>query len=311
MKICLIAEGILPIPPSGWGGVEHLIWNFKTQLEKLGDEVFIINTKNIQEIVQTVNSNNFDAVHLHYDQYANILPHLNCEKKFITSHYPYLENPEPSCLFLYDILKNCQSHIISLSDRIKKSLVDIGIEENNISILPCGIDTELYSIDYTDVLYPDRSIILGKIEPRKRQAHLQNKGLNIDFVGNYSDPNFDFSDEHYLGEQTKQDIMENLTAYANMILLSKGEAHPFVCLEALASGLGLVISESSTANLDLSQPFITVIPDEKISDFDYIKEQIENNRKISLSMRKEIRQYCFDNFDWSAIIKQYKKILET
>ena len=32
MKICLIAEGKLPIPPQGWGGVEHLIWNFKQQL---------------------------------------------------------------------------------------------------------------------------------------------------------------------------------------------------------------------------------------------------------------------------------------
>lgn len=104
--------------------------------------------------------------------------------------------------------------------------------------------------------------------------------------------------------------MENLTAYSNMILLSSGEAHPFVCLEALASGLGLVISEQSTANLDISKPFITVIPDNKINDRDYLNSKIEENRKISLSMRKEIRQYCLENFDWSNIIKKYKKIIE-
>jgi hypothetical protein len=27
-------------------------------------------------------------------------------------------------------------------------------------------------------------------------------------------------------------------------------------------------------------------------------------------MRAEIRQYCADNFDWSIIINNYKKIIE-
>ena len=103
--------------------------------------------------------------------------------------------------------------------------------------------------------------------------------------------------------------MENLTAYANMILVSSGEAHPFVCLEGMAAGLGLVLSEQSTANLDLSQPFITVIPDDKIEDRTYLKQKIQENREISLGMRKEIRDYCFTNFDWSSIIKQYKEII--
>ena len=103
--------------------------------------------------------------------------------------------------------------------------------------------------------------------------------------------------------------MDNLTSYANMVLLSSGEAHPFVCLEAMASGLGLVLSEQSTANLDLNQPFITVIPENKLYDTDFIRKEIEENRKTSLSMRKEIRQYCYDNFDWCVIIEKYKEII--
>ena len=146
---------------------------------------------------------------------------------------------------------------------------------------------------------------MGKLEPRKRQAFLQKKGLNIDFIGNNADPSFDTTDPCYFGEQSKQDIMDNLTAYANMILLSSGEAHPFVCLEGMAGGLGLVLSEQSTANLDLSQPFITVIPDDKLDDTAYLKEKIEENREVSLGMRKEIRDYCFTNFDWSSICLLY------
>ena len=95
MKIALIGPGIMPIPPTGWGGVEHLIWNYNNQLKKIGDEVVIINTKDLHEVVRIVNSGNFDAVHLHYDHYSTVMPHLNCKKKMVTSHYPYLENPEP------------------------------------------------------------------------------------------------------------------------------------------------------------------------------------------------------------------------
>ena len=311
MKIGLIGPGIMPIPPKGWGGVEHLIWNFYQQLKKVGDEVVIINTPDVNNIVSTVNGGDFDAVHLHYDQFAGVMPYLSCGKKMITSHYPYLENPEPQYVFLYDLLKNSGSHIVSLSDRIRDEFVRRDIPENQISILPCGIDTDLYSIDMDDVVHPDRSIVVGKIEPRKRQAHLQKRGLNIDFIGNCADPNFDQSDPYYLGEQSKQDIMDNLTAYANMVLLSSGEAHPFVCLEAMVAGLGLVLSEQSTANLDLSQPFITVIPDDKIDDFEYLDEKIQENREISLGMRKEIREYCYNNFDWVNVIKKYKSIIES
>jgi len=28
-------------------------------------------------------------------------------------------------------------------------------------------------------------------------------------------------------------------------------------------------------------------------------------------MRNDIRKYCFDNFDWSSIIKQYKSIIDS
>ena len=309
MNIALIGPGIMPIPPKGWGGVEHLIWNFAQQLKKVGDEVTIINTPDLNEVVKEANSHDFDAIHLHYDQFANVMPHLKCEKKMITSHYPYLENPEPQYVFLYDLLKESQSHIVSLSDRIKDEFIRRGIDSTNVSVLPCGIDIDLYSLD--DVVYPDRSIVVGKLEPRKRQSFLQKKGLNIDFIGNNADPSFDIDDPCYFGEQSKQDIMDNLTSYANMVLLSSGEAHPFVCLEGMSAGLGLVLSEQSTANLDLSQPFITVIPDDKLEDTSYLKEKIEENREISLGMRNQIREYCRINFDWSSIIKQYRGIIES
>jgi len=310
MKIALIGPGELPIPPNGWGGTEHLMWNYYLQLQKLGHEVIIFNTKNLDEVVSKVNSGNFDAAHLHYDVFSRIMPHLNCPKKLNTSHYPFLDNPEPSYTWIYDELNKSDSHVIALSDSIRDEMIRRGIPENNVSILPCGIETEAYSIDYEEVLHPDKSIMVGKILPRKRQAFIQKKNLNVHFIGGIEDNSFNISDPNYLGEQSKQDIKENLTAYANMLLLSTGEAHAFVGVEALAAGLGLVVSERSAGNLDVTKPFITVIPEDKINDDDYLKEKIEENKKVSITMRKEIRQYCFDNFDWSVIINKYTSIIE-
>jgi glycosyltransferase involved in cell wall biosynthesis len=74
-------------------------------------------------------------------------------------------------------------------------------------------------------------------------------------------------------------------------------------MEALSSGLGLVLSEFSTANLDLSLPFIDVIPESKIGDLDYVERIIRINREKSIGMRGEIRKYAEENFSWKKIIK--------
>ena len=48
MKITLIGPGIMPIPPTGWGACEILIWDTKLALEKLGHEVQIAKIQKCQ-----------------------------------------------------------------------------------------------------------------------------------------------------------------------------------------------------------------------------------------------------------------------
>ena len=43
MKIALIAPGIMPVPPPGWGAVEILIWDYYNELQAAGHNVVIIN----------------------------------------------------------------------------------------------------------------------------------------------------------------------------------------------------------------------------------------------------------------------------
>ena len=109
--------------------------------------------------------------------------------------------------------------------------------------------------------------------------------------------------DRYLGEWSKVHLYDNLTKYANLALLSDGEAHPLVCLEAMSAGLGLVISEYSAANLDTTLPFIDVITEDKIEDIEYVSEVLENNRRVSVGMRDEIREYA-RSFSWEKIVEE-------
>ena len=55
MKIAIVGPGIMPIPPTGWGAVEILIWDQKLALEELGHEVRIVNTASGIEILKEIN----------------------------------------------------------------------------------------------------------------------------------------------------------------------------------------------------------------------------------------------------------------
>jgi len=107
-----------------------------------------------------------------------------------------------------------------------------------------------------------------------------------------------------LGEWSKETLYQNLTEYGNLVLLSDGEAHPLVCMEALASGLGIVVTEWGRANLDDKKEFITIIPENKVNDIDYVEKKIIENREVSLQNRKSIIKYS-KSFDWIEILQKY------
>ena len=55
---------------------------------------------------------------------------------------------------------------------------------------------------------------------------------------------------------------------------------------------------------------MTVIPDDKWNDLEYVSEELKRNREISVTMRKDIRQYGVDNFSWQVLVKKYVENIE-
>jgi glycosyltransferase involved in cell wall biosynthesis len=313
MKIALIGPGIMPIPPPGWGAVEILIWDYYNELKKLGHSVMIINTKDIGKIIDIVNTYNFDFVHLHYDVYYIILFHLRCPRIAITSHYPYIDRIEKHREDGYDrmfnyLIKQSKFYNFVLADKDKDTFLRYGANPNYIKKIKNGINSSLFSFEETPKF--DKTIYLGKITPRKNQSRYQNMDT-IDFVGNCDDSSFNMIRSNYLGEWTRERIHGELTNYVNLLLISEGEADPLVVKEALIAGLGVVINKSSSENLDTNQDFITVIEDEKAKDLEYVKEKLEENKKISITKRSEIRKYGISKFDISIEVESYLKVIES
>jgi glycosyltransferase involved in cell wall biosynthesis len=314
MKIVIVGPGIMPIPPYGWGAVESLIWDYKEFLEKINNiQVKIVNTCNNNEIIEQVNQLNPDIVHIQYDNHCHLASRIHCKNIVATSHYGYLDQLDQRTGDGYwGIFRTFINHnnvkIHSLSPSIQDMYIKHGADSNRVGMVPNGARPDLFRYA-EECLKPNRSIYLAKIDYRKKQYMYQSISC-IDFVGNYADVNFNRNHPNYLGEWNKPTLYENLTNYANLVLLSDGEAHPLVCCEALMAGLGLVISTYASANLDLSLPWIDVIPNEKLEDIQYINHIIKYNQEKSVKYRKQIREYALKTFSWNVIIEHYLDMLK-
>jgi len=303
MKITIVGPGIMPIPPTGWGAVEILIWDLKNAYEELGHQVQIVNTQNLNEIIDQIKDFDPDFVHFEYDDMIVAYPFIQYPKA-ITTHFAYLQTPEKigSYVNVLNHFKTYSPNVFCLSQEIVNvynSLVSI--PEENLYLTPNGVNSSNFTYKTTPE-YPDRSIYLAKIDYRKRQ-HLFQSIDSLYYAGNIASDEFD-KEKNYLGEWNKETLYNNLTDYGNLVLLSDGEAHPLVCMEALSAGLGLVVSEYAKANLDVTKDFITVIPENKINDIEYVEKEIIKNRKYSISHREEIKEYS-KKFEWKTIVEEY------
>lgn len=312
MKIILIGPGNKNIPPKGWGACESIVWDYYNNLKECCDVEFI-SEPNINNIIKLCNEKKPNIVHIMYDDYYVVAKYIECKNIFLTTHFAYITNKNIETfeyyknIFLPTIEFQNYYTLIALSKEIADVYIANGFNESKIKVLRNGAREDLFK--YTlEPKFPNKSIYVGKIETRKSQYKYQLIN-SIDFAGNYHNSSFDCSKSNYLGEWNKSVLYDNLTEYGNLVLLSDGEADPLVIKEALIAGLGVVVSECAKANLDLTKSFISVIPNEKLNDINFVKQQIEINREICKKERENIRNYGLKMFSWKNIIQEYLKII--
>ena len=305
----LIGQAYAPvsIPPKGYGAVESIIWDYKTYLQQLGHKVVVINTADKREIIDAVNRCRPDVVHLHQYPLSGVLNKIRAPVKIFTSHSGH-EISQLACYRL--IAKHFMPYlkdglfIFVLSPVWRQAFIDCGYHPAEVFVALNGADHRRFQFRKTP-LHANRGIYLGNITGIKRQ-HLYQTIDSLDFVGPHGNAKFDQTRANYLGEWTREYLYAHLSDYANLVILSRVEAAaPLVVLEALVCGLGVVVSEAASVNLDTKLPWVTVIPEQKITDIDFVAGEIARNRAISLRHREAIRQYGIDNFSWEKLIPRY------
>ena len=344
MKIILVGPGILPIPPIGWGAIEILIADQAEMLKRLGYQVCIVNESNKKKAIDKIDSLKGDIVHFHYDEHIDWVKEINCNRIYITSHFGYLskysQNPK---LFKNKLLFFLIKIIIKITPNTICSLFGFNTKQRNLieyySIFKKFLHTRAKviclsaEIENTYKKFHSKAtltvfhnggrvdlirfsnkaknekeaICVGKIEIRKNQANLQSI-KEIKFVGPIVDKRFNKNNPNYLGIWSRENLFNNLTNYSTLVLISDGEAHPLVCCEALIAGLGLVISEEASANIDRSLPFIDIINRNDIYKKDYIYKIIKKNIELSQKYRDEIREYGLSKFNIEILMQKYPPI---
>ena len=174
MKISIVGPGIMPIPPTGWGAVEILIWDSKNALEALGHTVQIINTKNGGEIINQINSFKPDFVHIQYDEFVPIIEYIQYPCA-ITSHFGYLERKEMfnGYINVANEFQRIKPNVFCLSEGIEKVYnVMFNIPKEKTFVTPNGVNLDRFRVTNTPK-YSDRSLYLAKIDYRKRQHMFQ------------------------------------------------------------------------------------------------------------------------------------------
>jgi hypothetical protein len=196
--------------------------------------------------------------------------------------------------------KNENFYIFSSTQNDINTLVKFGSDVDHCWLSRLGVLPDSYQFD-ENVTY-DRTLSFSQICDRKRQYLIQDFD-NVDFVGRMEYGKFS-NRTNYKGEMLREKLNTEITKYSNFTLLSSVEnTTPLVVKEALICGLGVVVSEQVSVELDASLDFIDVIPEDRIEDLSYIKDILEKNKKYSVRNRNQIRDYGIKTFGLSNILE--------
>ena len=272
----------------------------------MGHDIQILNDSNPNKMLNQMHEFEPDFVHINYDDWVPLYPHIKYPCA-CTTHFAYLNIDRRDMMGPYkervfDMFSLIKPVVFGLSDTVNRAYQYLaGIPQEKLFLNPNGVMLDNFRVT-DDPKHSEASIYLAKIDHRKRQFLFQ-KIKSLYYAGNIAEDRFDQS-KNYLGEWKKETLFENLTEYGNLVLLSDGEAHPLVVAEAFSAGLGVVLSEWATANLDLNRKFISVVPEDMIYNAKYIEHKITQNREYSINNRQEILDYAKE-FEWTRILSQY------
>lgn len=271
----------------------------------------------------------YDIIHFHEAEFSFPLFSFHIKKpKILHLHgidADLLKRQQPSRLVLKHVANLC----ISLSGKMTKELMSLGIPKEKIAYLPNGVDVELFcpknEKEDNLVLFVGRitfdkglHVLLKALQHLKEPINLVIIGppdWDIPFYQNVFLPlikNINQEGKHkitYLGALDQADIIKWYQRASVFVLPSFSEAFPIVILEALSCEIPVVatpvggIPEIVRNNEDGF--FVPPNNPQKLAEA--IQYLIEN-KDIRMRMGREGRKRVMKNFSLDVIVKRLCKI---
>ena len=260
MKITQVTPGLISIPPTGWGAIEKIIWNYKIQFEKMGHQCDIQYLDDID--------NTSDIVHIHVANLAILAQERGIPYIFSLHDHHVVRHGKESHTYKEN-LKAIKGSIISFTHA--ESLCNYFDETDKLFYLSHGVDTELYKNHtllkpYTKLLcvanngYADNQTIDRK---GFRYAIEAAKELNlpITVVGPKNNENFFNSNKDLLryeklhiidSNPNEEELIKLYNEHSIFLHPSELEAgHPnLTLLEAISCGLPIVGTYDGTKEIN-------------------------------------------------------------
>lgn len=250
MKIVQITPGLIQIPPNGWGAVEKIIWAYKLELEKLGHEVDI-------KYSGEVNQGDYDIVHVHVANLAIDLADRGIPYVFtMHDHHSEVFGKFSQCF--QDNLKAIELSVLSLVPA--EHLISYFGNPSNLRYLPHGVDVNFFEAKNREVSQSGhRLLCVGKNgyfndENFDRKGFglaleaAQELGLPLTVAGPKSNKAFfesifaSYDKLNLIFDLTEEQLKEQYALHTIFLHPSIVEAgHPnLTLLEAMSTGLPIV-----------------------------------------------------------------------
>lgn len=302
----MLGVGGQPIPPSGRGAIESVIWAYATGLRERGHVVQILNVRPGRvplALPKIVGGGGFDWIWTHHERMvmpANFWGRVFGASVVHTSHRPITDLEGLDRNTARRIRLGARAgHQLSLTSELL--LTNRVLNPScQVAHAPNGVDAAAFRVQAAG---EPKAICLGGISRRKRQWEvakaLAGSGISCDFVGPIDHEDEDTtalaSMPNYLGPWSRDELYERLSRYSALVLFSRSEAQPLVVGEAFAAGLSVVLSPGAAQNVDVAQPFVTIVRDER-----EIAPALKRAIALNAELRPRIVAHAREAWDWGS-----------
>lgn len=295
MRLLFVAPGTGPIPPTGRGAIESVIWETARRARQAGHDVDIVNVRPSRLWAALPKFGRHDWIWVHHDKAvrpARAWARLTGARVVLTSHRP-VDGVDAHGRRMLRLGAAAEHHLCLLEETMA------AIREINprarLAHAPNG--TDVHAFRFAPV-GNDSAILLGGISPRKRQREvLDVLTSDVRVVGplDREDEDTQTVAGHpaYLGEWTRETLHQRLTESSALVLFSRAEAQPLVVGEAFAAGLSVVLSEAAARNVDRSLPWVRIV-----HEADELPDAVASAISENGRYRAEIRAHAETAWDW-------------